>query len=606
MEFLNPSALLGLLALPILLLAYLVRSKPRRMTFSSLLLLADTGDRPTSRSWGALQLPWIFFLQLLMLALLVIALSEPVFSVSPTYIAIVLDNSASMQALEDGKRRFALAQEKARSLIDEVGLNGRIDIYTTAPRLEKLGADPLSPVEAAKVLAGLEAYDIGEPPVDYDQALHQLANTGKFERVFLLTDRSARGHSGVVRVITIGQPKANLALTGFEVRRTSLNSTRFEAFVEVANFSAKDEKIRIAIKNSVNQVVARRELLIGAGKRASANIDVIAEYPFYQAEIEPNDALPVDNLRFAVAPSSRSLRILGVSPKPKELASLKAIPGVQIDVIAPDEYGRTDRTGYGLEIFHFSAPVALPRTPALFILPPQDSLLVDLDSPASNVAVTNWREPHVLTRYINFSLFRLPYARALRPQTIGEKILEGVNGSLAFTVERQGLRYLTLGFDPFPYLGRENLPMSIFTLNFLDWFLAGAFGNQATGEPIALSNISPGDLIITPKGDKLPLKPGHDYFSGTVFQGIYQRYRGDQREISAHNLEDDSESDLRAAAPIEIRGNAASATGMSVLFSFWPYIVMISLTLLLVEWFSTPRPASWGFALKHLTLRSDS
>src|SRR5262245_4215077 len=225
MEFLNPSALLGLLALPMLLLAYLVRSKPRRMSFSSLLLLADTGDRPTSRSWGALHLPWIFFLQLLMLALLVIALSEPVFSVSPTHVAIVLDNSASMQALEDGKSRFALAQQKARSLIDEVGLNGRIDLYTTAPRLEKLGADPLSPVNAAKAVAAVEAYDIGEPPVDYDQALNQLANTRKYERVFLLTDRPARGNSGVVRVITIGQPKANLALTSFEVRRASLNST---------------------------------------------------------------------------------------------------------------------------------------------------------------------------------------------------------------------------------------------------------------------------------------------------------------------------------------------------------------------------------------------
>ena len=75
-----------------------------------------------------------------------------------------------------------------------------------------------------------------------------------------------------------------------------------------------------------------------------------------------------------------------------------------------------------------------------------------------------------LTRYVNFTLFRPTYARALRPQAAGQVILESPNGALVFAVEQRGTRYLTLGFDPLPYLGRENLPMSIFTLNFLDWF----------------------------------------------------------------------------------------------------------------------------------------
>ena len=44
------------------------------------------------------------------------------------------------------------------------------------------------------------------------------------------------------------------------------------------------------------------------------------------------------------------------------------------------------------------------------------------------------------------------------------------------------------GFDPFPFLGQENLPMSIFTVNMIDWFFAfsGERG-KATGEPIPVS-----------------------------------------------------------------------------------------------------------------------
>ncbi len=600
MEFLHPAALFGLLALPLLLLPYLIRRKPRRVIFSSLLLLLDPGDQSSSRPWGKIHLPWIFFLQLVLLALLIFALSEPVFSVRPTNIAIVLDNSASMQTLEDGKTRFALAQEKARSLIAELGVTGQIDLYLTTPRLEKLGATPLSSADAVRTIATLEAYDLGEPPVDYDHTLNQMAREHKYERVYLLTDHPARGQTAGARVISIGQPKANLAVTGFEVQRSSLINTRPDANVEVTNFSNQDEKIRIAVKSNDNTTIAGRQLLVGAGKTAATTFEGIADHPYYQAEIEGRDALMLDNRRFAIAPSSRNLRILGISPRPKELASLKTIPGVHIDMVTPSEYEKSDRSGYGLEIFHFAAPSALPRTAALFVLPPQSSSLVDLAAPASNISVSNWREPHVLTRYVNFSLFRPTYARPLKPQTAGEIIIDSSNGPLAFAVERQGVRYLTLGFDPLPYLGRENLPMSIFTLNFLDWFLASGVGSQATGEPIALGAIRPGDLINTPKGEKLSLKAGYHYFSGTFHQGIYQRSRGNERELLARNLQDSNESDLRAAAPIELRGAAASAAGTSVLFSLWPYLLIASLVLLLIEWFVNPRMAGLSFLSKPL------
>jgi len=113
MEVLNPTALFGLLALPLLLIPYLIRRKPQRVPFSSLLLFMEAGEAASAKPWGQVNLPPIFFLQLILLALMIFALSEPVFSIRPTNIAIILDNSASMQALEGGKSRFALAKERA-------------------------------------------------------------------------------------------------------------------------------------------------------------------------------------------------------------------------------------------------------------------------------------------------------------------------------------------------------------------------------------------------------------------------------------------------------------------------------------------------------------
>jgi hypothetical protein len=589
MEFLNPTALFGLFALPLLLIPYLIRRRPRRLVFSSLLLFMTGDQQASGRPWGKIHLPPIFFLQLLLLALLILALSEPVFSVRPTHIAIVLDNSASMQTLEDGNSRFALAKEKAGAVVGELGVAGKVDLYLTAPRLEKLRAAPLTPVEAKGALGALAAYDLGDPPMDYDTALSQLARERKYERVYLITDHPARGQGATARVISVGEPRANQAVTAFEIHRSSLADTRLEASAEVANFSARDEKIKVSL-TADGKTLADRQLVVGAGKTATATFAGFPEHPYYQAEIDAQDALPLDNRRYAVAPASRELKILAITPRPQAVTSLRSIPGISVDVIAPAEYEKSERAGYGLEIFHFSAPGALPRNPTLFILPPESSSLVDLGAPVSNVNVSSWREPHVLTRYINFSLFRPTYARPLKPHVAGEVIIETANGALAFANERQGVRFLTLGFDPLPYLGRGNLPMSIFTLNFLDWFFASdAARGQATGEPIPLGAPRPGDLIFTPKGQKIALTAGRNYFSATYFQGIYQLTRGRDQAFFARNLQDANESDLRSPVPIELQGVSGSGGSASVLFSFWPYLMLASMLLLLLEWFVNPR-----------------
>ena len=591
MEFLNPAALFGLLALPLLLIPYLVRRKPRQLVFSSLLLFLEGGAQASGRPLGRINLPPIFFLQLLLLFLVMLALSEPVFSVRPTNIAVVLDNSASMQAMEDGKTRFALAKEKLGSTIDELGPSSQIDIYLTTPRMAKFNNAALTPGQAASAITNIAAYDLGDPSVDYDQMLSQLASEQKYQRVYFFTDHPSSGQTATTRVISVGQAKGNVAVTDFAVHRASLLNARMGASAVVSNFSNKDEKFRISLKADGTTLVTR-DLIVAAEKSATALFEGFPERTTYEVAIDLRDALPIDNRRFAVAPGSRNLRVLAVTPRSQAASSLKSIQGLTVDVIPPADYSKTDRTGYGLEIFHFSTPEQLPENPALFILPPESSSLVDLGAPISNVQVSSWREPHGLTRYVNFSLFRPTYARPLRPQTAGQIIIESPNGPLAFAVEQSGRRYLTLGFDPLPYLGRDNLPMSIFTLNLLDWFLESSGArSQATGEPIPLYSVETGDTLTTPAGENIALQRGRGYFTGTFHQGIYRRNHRGASEPYARNLADLGESDLRVSAPIELRGQTVTGASASVLFSFWPYLLLASLLLFMVEWFFYPRGA---------------
>ena len=589
MEFLNPTALLGFLALPLLLIPYLTKKRPRRLTFSSLILFTQSGT-PTSRGpWGRIHLPPVFFLQLLLLTLLILALSEPVFSVRPTRIAIVLDNSASMQALEEGKTRLTLAQQKAESLTQELGSAGRVDIYTTTPRLQRVNAEPLATVQANRVIAGIKAYDLADAPIDYDQSLGALAHEQNYQRIYLMTDHPAGSQGAITRVISVGKAQPNLAITAFDVRRSSIAATRLEASATISNFSSRDEKLRVALKAN-GTTLTSRDVNARAGNAATVMFEGFAAHPAYEVEIEGADALPLDNRRYAVAPASRNLRILAITPRPQAAASLKSIPGVTVDVVSPADYGKAVRSDYGLEVFHFAAPATLPDNPSLFILPPERNSIVESGAPVGTVQVSSWREPHELTRYINFSLFRPTYARPLKPKTAGDIIIDSPNGPLAFALEHRGAHYLFLGFDPLPYLGRENLPMSIFTLNLLDWFLDSAGTKaQGTAEPIAFGTVEAGDTLVTPAGKKIALNGRATVFQDTYEQGLYEWRHGRETRWFARNLADEQESDLRAPNRIDLHDIAKAPGTSSAMFTFWPYLLITSLLLFFLEWFISPR-----------------
>ncbi len=589
MEFLNPTALLGLFALPLLLIPYLTKKRPRRLTFSSLILFTQSGTATSRGPWGRIHLPPVFFLQLLLLMLLILALSEPVFSVRPTRIAIVLDNSASMQALEEGRTRLVLAQQKAQTLTQELGGSGRVDIYTTTPRLQRVNAEPLAPVQANRVIAGVKAYDLADAPIDYDQSLGALAHEQNYQRIYLVTDHPAGSQGTLARVISVGAAQPNLAITAFDVRRSSIAASRLEATATITNFSSRDEKLRIALKTN-GTTLTSRDVTVPTGKPATVMFDGFAAHPTYEVEIGRSDALPLDNRRFAVAPTSRNLRILAVTPRPQAAASLKSIPGVTVDVIAPADYGKVVRSDYSLELFHFAAPATLPDNPSLFILPPETNPIVESGAPLGSVQVSSWREPHELTRYINFSLFRPAYARPLKPKTAGEIIIDSPNGPLAFALEHRAARYLFLGFDPLPYLGRENLPISIFTLNFLDWFLDSAGTKaQATAEPIAFGAVEPGDTLITPEGRNVALNGRGAVFQDTYEQGVYEWRHGREARWFARNLAEEQESDLRAPRRIDLHDSAKASGASSAMLTFWPYLLIASLLLFVLEWFISPR-----------------
>ena len=157
MEFLNPAALYALLLLPLLLIAYLVRRRPRRVVFSTVLLMRDLATRVSAGRSG---IPPIFFLHLLILTLLLLCLGEPSLSSRAVNVALVLDNSASMQAVSDGRNRFQTAVDEASKTLRALPAGARVDVYVLAPSLARIGEAGLPADQALALLATQRPLDV--------------------------------------------------------------------------------------------------------------------------------------------------------------------------------------------------------------------------------------------------------------------------------------------------------------------------------------------------------------------------------------------------------------------------------------------------------------
>lgn len=567
MEFLNPAALYALGLVPLLAVPYLLGRRPRRQVFSSLLVLRACADAPERVSRRRLRTPLVFLLQACMLALLAASSGDPAVPAPPGGpVAVVLDNSASMQAVEQGRSRFALARAEARRILAGLPEGVRVDLYATVPWGRAAGRD-LSADEARERLEEMVPYDLGDGGRDQAPRLRQLAAAGGYPRVYFLTDRPIRGTHRVIHAVSVGRPADNLGVTSLDLSRRSLGSDALSARVEITNYGARPRTVAVVLTDGSRPLV-RKEVRAPAGGKAAAVFEKVREAPHYEARLHMDrdgggDALALDDRRFAVPPEPGRLRVLGVSPRPRAMTTLRRVPGLDLDVVGPDAYEGRRGAPAAVEIFHLSAPAALPAAHALFILPPERNPLASLRAPVAAPSVSGWKDPHAWTRYVNLALLRPRYGRPLGPGA-GAPVIESPAGTLAAAFERDGFRYAVLGFDPLPFMGRRNLPMSILTLNILGWLREGNTGmNRSTGDVLDLAS---GPLHAPARdGGPAPKRrspPGgaSDAPAPVRFQGVYATGQGSRRRLVGVNFEGREEADLRHPRPLALEGTEAAAS----------------------------------------------
>jgi Aerotolerance regulator N-terminal len=583
-----PGALALFALTPLLLVAYLTRERSRRVRISSVLAYRALGATRSKRFGGWPRLDWLFFVELLILALAVLAAAGPYVVHRNRNFAVVIDNSAAMQARNpDGSTRFAGAVAHLSGLLGGQHFPAHLAVYVTAPQPHLLAAPFSSFAAARRALSAVEVTDAPTDPAALKDLITGLLADPRLNGVYYAGAYAvATPHPPRLVARSFDAPLANAALGTFTLRREAFGSPTLHGHVAVANFSPAPQTLSVTVSNG-KTVLARAQTHLAADEVGALDFPSLRLAEVYQAKLEPADGFALDNTAWATAGAVRAIAVLFVSPAPGDASGLERLPGVKLTTRKPDAYTPEDLAGADVAIFEYGVPKELPSVNTLLVMPPPNDPVFDFAIlPAAHVSITGWNTTDPLTDSVNFRLLNPRVGEFFGVHPWMQRVATGPSGGLVMRGMRAGHRFVAIGFNPFPYLGRQNLPMSILTLNMLSYLagLGSDAGGFRTGQPWQV----PAGIehIVMPSGSRVGVAAG-TLFTDTAAQGVYQLIgAGGEKNLRAVNLDDLGVSDL-AHAPtlhLEAAGGAGAEQTLTVdKTSLSPDLLVIILVLAMLE-----------------------
>src|SRR5271167_760061 len=582
MGLLYPGALAFFALIPVLVLAYLAKERPSRVTVSSVMAFRALRGFRRERFGGWPRLDWMFFAEVLILSLVVLAMAGPFIWKKSSPLAVVIDNSAAMQALTpSGKSRFDIAREKLDAALSVENGGGDVSVYVTAPQPRRVALPFTTLTEARLALSRIKPTDAPNDQTTLENFLSNLASEARVAKViFAGANALADPVPARIHPIAVGDPVANAAIGSFTLRREVLGAEALHASLTIANFSPETRTLDLVVSGDGKEVAHAREAL-GARETATLEFPAIPPARIYEAKLAPEDALALDNVAYATAGSVKNVSILFISPTPGDAAGLNSIPGVEVTAKNPDAYSPDELENFDLAIFEYATPKELPGVNTMLVMPPPGDPVFGLTvTPAAKVEIAGWRTTDTLTDSVNFRMLSLRGGEYFGMHPWMSQVVGGDGGAILLKGERGAHRFVATGFNPFPYLGKRNLPMSVLTLNAISYLagLGGSSSGYRTGQPwLVPAGV---ERVVLPSGKKKAAHPG-TLFSDVSEQGVYELVgAGGTQTPRAVNLADLSESDLSSSPLLKVEAaNSGSVAPLMEKSSLSDYLLFAIIAL---------------------------
>ena len=616
MNFLSPTAfLLFGLAAPIVML-YILKLRRRREPVSTLLFWEQIfREKQTTSLFQKLKHLLSLLLQLLFLTLLVLALARPQFAFmtkSARQIILIIDHSASMNALDGTLSRLESAKQEALRMVDNLRFIDEMMVVSchTQPIIHSpftnhqkslrgavesiVPTDVKTDLQPALTVAHSVAQTKPNPEIIVFSDFHQIPDT-------LLAQREspdAQLSDAKVRLLSVNLgEEGNVGITQFRVRKSLVNAFDYQTLLTVVNASAEEKSFNVELYLNDAILDVRPYTLAPGESKSELFTNFTMEGGRLKAVLDVEDALSTDNVAYAALPKREQIPVLLVTPDNPFLENALAVDEkLDLTVVAPDQY-EPGAVEYEVIIFDRYNPLTLGDGNYMFIYPPKAGAIWQIGESLETPIITEWERDHPILRHVHLDNVQITEAYQVQVPATANVLVRSFEDPLLIVEESQNRRIVFVATDTL----KSDLPLRIaFPLiiaNTIQWFQGkseieeyhlqtGEVLKKRIDEAAAIESVT----IVGPTGEswEIPVEKGELLFDETSVVGFYELKIGEGEEVWAVNLTDVAESQIHAAEGVEdLLEEEEVVLGGAALLHYppWIYLVLLAVLLSAVEWF---------------------
>ena len=393
MSFLYPLGLLGLIAVPILILIYIIKNRYTEKIIASTYIwnLSEKflKRRVPIKLAGLISL----ILQLLIAIFVSFAVAHPLITLpdSAGAYCFVLDGSGSMNFEQDGTTRFDLAKDEIYKIIDGSANGSNYTLIYVSESADFIFEEVADKKSAKQIVSDLK---VGYCSTDTEKAIgvaQEFFDYNPSVTTYLLTDKDYL-QSDNIEIINVAKAADNYAVTNvtYELAGSQL---RISGSV-VAYSNEKELTIELYFDGSDKALDSQAVTATQEGTEFSFLCNKTS-FEYFTVKIADSDKMPLDNQVTVYDVASQNVpEILLVSDKPFFIRAALASVGITIkedNLLGTDEFN--NNAGYGLYIFDSFMPSVLPDDGAVWFFNPQGTLA------GTNFSYQSEMEPRSVATY---------------------------------------------------------------------------------------------------------------------------------------------------------------------------------------------------------------
>jgi Ca-activated chloride channel homolog len=609
MSFLAPAAALFALALPVVVIFYLLkRKRVVKLVSSTLLWQKFLAETQANAPFQKLRHNWLLILQLLLLALVVFALMRPFLTGNARETnlrVIILDGSASMQATDEKPSRFEKARAEALKWVDALR-DGEQMMVLLAGASTEVKQSPTSDKTALR--RALQSSTPADSPTRLADAL-KTAGAFTFEKrgeetvtsgeIHLFSDGAAPDLDELANknlplfYHRVGAGTHNAGIVRIDVKANPEDASQRAIFANIGNFSTNSIQTDAELLFD-SQVLQTRPLTL---EPTNSQMQIFTTPQttdgVFTLRLTVRDDLAADNQASIVSRLPTPVKALLVTRGNRFLE--KAIKGAATVQLSTALQLTDAAEAFDLVVLDDVIPTVWPKVNTLAIHTASTNWFPGWET-ASAPPIVDWKSAHPVLRFVNFDNVQVAESLRVKPPAWGISLVDSPQTPLIIAGEINRQRLVWIGFDPLQSTWPLRISFPIFMANAVDWLNpASANADQylvRAGDAFRLGlTQSITDAEVTgPDGKRrtLPVAPDtREILVGdTLKQGIYRVKAGTNEVTFCVNLMDSNESNITPhdELPLGKYDKVAATTMKRANMELWRWIVAASLLVLLFEW----------------------